>query len=163
MDIAEIFDDELPIPGVIEQRVTPGQSLPLVIRPDKTSANLLELASQHRELIRRKLLRHGGILFHGFPEVTVDAFCRLISSLSGQPLQYLERSSPRHEVGNNIYTSTDYPAKQSIFLHNEQSYNITWPLRIFFRCVIAAPAGVLPRLPTAGGSTTAFQRKPSRS
>jgi alpha-ketoglutarate-dependent taurine dioxygenase len=141
MNIAGIFDDEPPIPDVIEQWVTPEQSLPLVIRPDKPSTNLLELAAQYREPIRRKLLRHGGILFRGFPEVTLDTFRDLISSLSAQPLQYMERSSPRHEVGNNIYTSTDYPAKQSIFLHNEQSYNITWPLRIFFHCVIAAPAG----------------------
>ena len=65
MNIAGIFDDEPPIPDVIEQWVTPEQSLPLVIRPDKPSTNLLELAAQYREPIRRKLLRHGGILFRG--------------------------------------------------------------------------------------------------
>lgn len=141
MDVAGIFDDEAPIPGVIEERVTPEQPLPLVIRPAKASTSLVKLASQHRAPIRQKLLRHGGILFRGFPDVTLGTFHDLITLLSGQPLQYRERSSPRHEVGNNIYTSTDHPAKQSIFLHNEQSYNITWPLRIFFHCVIAAPAG----------------------
>jgi alpha-ketoglutarate-dependent taurine dioxygenase len=141
VDVAEIFDAEPPIPGIIEEWVTPGQSLPLIVRPDKANVNLIELSSQYRGILRRKLLRHGGLLFRGFPEVTLDTFHDLIRSVSGQPLQYRERSSPRHEVGNNIYTSTDYPARQSIFLHNEQSYNITWPLRIFFHCVIAAPAG----------------------
>jgi alpha-ketoglutarate-dependent taurine dioxygenase len=61
--------------------------------------------------------------------------------VSGQPLTYQERSSPRHEVGNKIYTSTDYPADESIFLHNEQSYNNTWPLRIFFQCVVPPGRG----------------------
>ena len=45
---------------------------------------------------------------------------------------YMERSSPRHEVADHVYTSTDHPPRHPIALHNEQSYNITWPLRIFF-------------------------------
>jgi alpha-ketoglutarate-dependent taurine dioxygenase len=139
--VAEVSDDEPPIPGIVQELVTPEQSLPLVVRPDKDGADLLDLSSQHGGILRRKLLRHGGILFRGFPDVTIDTFHDLIRSVSGQPLVYQERSSPRHEVGKNIYTSTDYPARQQIFLHNEQSYNITWPLRIFFHCIAAAPAG----------------------
>jgi hypothetical protein len=44
-------------------------------------------------------------------------------------------------VSGNIYTSTDYPPDQSIFLHNEQSYNVTFPLRIFFFCTQPAEEG----------------------
>jgi alpha-ketoglutarate-dependent taurine dioxygenase len=130
-----------PIPSVIEEQAVPGQLLPLLIRPGERSVDLLELVSEHRQLIRERLLLHGGVLFRGFSGVTVDTFRQLIVALSGRPLEYQERSSPRHEVGNSIYTSTDYPAKQTIFLHNEQSYNVTWPLHIFFHCAVAAPAG----------------------
>jgi len=44
-------------------------------------------------------------------------------------------------VKGNIYTSTDYPASQAIFLHNENSYQQEWPLKIFFFCRRAAEAG----------------------
>jgi alpha-ketoglutarate-dependent taurine dioxygenase len=135
--------DEPPLPGFSEEQVAPGQPLPLVMRPDNESPDpdLLELVARHQKPIRERLLHYGGILFRGFPDVTVSTFRGLIVAVCGDPLQYLERSSPRHEIKDSIYTSTDYPAKQSIFLHNEQSYNITWPLRIFFHCVVAAPAG----------------------
>jgi alpha-ketoglutarate-dependent taurine dioxygenase len=135
--------DELPLQGMIEEQLAPGQPLPLVMRPDNESpdTDLLKLVSRHRKPIRERLLRYGGILFRGFPDVTVPTFRSLIVAICGDPLQYLERSSPRHEVKDSIYTSTDYPAKQSIFLHNEQSYNVIWPLRIFFHCVVAAPSG----------------------
>jgi alpha-ketoglutarate-dependent taurine dioxygenase len=135
--------DELALQGITEEQLAPGQSLPLVMRPDNQNPDteLLGVVSRHRKAIRERLLRYGGILFRGFPDVTVPTFRGLIVAICGDPLQYLERSSPRHEVKDSIYTSTDYPAKQSIFLHNEQSYNITWPLRIFFHCVVAAPSG----------------------
>jgi alpha-ketoglutarate-dependent taurine dioxygenase len=130
------------ISGVIEEEIAPGQLLPLVIRPAEESTALLDVASEYRKPIRERLLQHGGILFRDFPGVTVDTFRQLITILSGEPLSYQERSSPRHEVGSSsIYTSTDHPHDQEIFLHNEQSYNLTWPLHIFFYCITAAPAG----------------------
>ena len=52
----------------------------------------------------------------------------------------MERSSPRHEVADQVYTSTDHPPRHPIPLHNEQSYNITWPLRIF-HCVLPPASG----------------------
>jgi alpha-ketoglutarate-dependent taurine dioxygenase len=134
---------ERPLPGLTEEQLTPGQPLPLVLRPDQESqdTDLLRLVAEHREPIRERLLCYGGILFRGFPDVTVPTFRSLIVAICGDPLEYLERSSPRHEVKDSIYTSTDYPARQTIFLHNEQSYNIVWPMRIFFHCVTAAPSG----------------------
>lgn len=141
MSMTTTSGNKSPIPSAIEEQVVPGQSLPLLIRPAAGNVDLLELVSEHRKLIRERLLLHGGVLFRGFSDVTVDTFRQLIVALSGSPLEYQERSSPRHEVGNSIYTSTDYPPKQTIFLHNEQSYNVTWPLHIFFHCAVAAPAG----------------------
>lgn len=130
-----------PIPNAIEEPAVPGKSLPLLVRPEDTSVDLLELASEHGKLIHERLLRHGGILFRGFSRVTVDTFRQFIVAVSGNPIEYHERTSPRHEVGGSIYTSTDYPPDQTIFLHNEQSYNVTWPMHIFFHCAVAPPAG----------------------
>jgi alpha-ketoglutarate-dependent taurine dioxygenase len=140
-DTTAMPDNQPVIPGVIEKWVAPGQLLPLIVYPDEQRIDLLGLATRHRERIRQRLSFHGGILFRGFHDVTLDTFRRLIEVLSGEPLKYQERSSPRHEIKDYIYTSTDYPSKRSILLHNEQSYNVTWPMRIFFHCLVPAQSG----------------------
>ena len=53
----------------------------------------------------------------------------------------MEGTSPRHEVADHVYTSTDYPPHQRIPLHNELSYSNNWPLRIFFHCVTPPGSG----------------------
>jgi alpha-ketoglutarate-dependent taurine dioxygenase len=44
-------------------------------------------------------------------------------------------------VHHNVYTSTDYPADQAIFPHNENSYQRTFPLKLFFYCHVAPEGG----------------------
>lgn len=68
-------------------------------------------------------------------EIVASLDCRVSLSssgpVSGDLLEYRERSSPRTHVEHNIYTSTEYPAHHPIFLHNENSYAHTWPLNLF--------------------------------
>jgi alpha-ketoglutarate-dependent taurine dioxygenase len=124
-----------------EARVAPGPPLPLVIEPAKEGIDAVAWATAHRRPLRELLLRHGGILFRGFTGGSVETFRRFIAAVSAEPLPYMERSSPRHEVADQVYTSTDHPPRHPIPLHNEQSYNITWPLRIFFHCVSPPASG----------------------
>lgn len=119
----------------------PGQPLPLMLRPTIEGIDASEWARNQHDWIEAQLLTHGGLLFRDFDLKTVDDFERFVGAVSGGALRYQERSSPRSQVSGNIYTSTDHPADQSIFLHNEQSYNLTFPLRIFFFCVTPAVAG----------------------
>ena len=65
----------------------------------------------------------------------------IIRALCGEALEYRERSSPRHSVAGRVYTSTDYPPAYPIFLHNENSYQKTWPLKIFFLCETPSETG----------------------
>lgn len=108
--------------------------LPLVIEPAATGVDLIDWASRHREELERKVLQHGAILFRGFDVATIERFEQVIASLSPGALEYMFRASPRTRVGGNIYTSTDYPADQAIFPHNEHSYSPRFPLRLFFYC-----------------------------
>jgi alpha-ketoglutarate-dependent taurine dioxygenase len=112
-----------------------------VIEPATEKIDAVEWATAHRSPIRQLLLRHGGILFRGFTRGSVETFRSFIAAVSGEPVAYVERSSPRHEVADQIYTSTDHPARHPIPLHNEQSYNVTWPLRIFFHCLTPPAIG----------------------
>jgi alpha-ketoglutarate-dependent taurine dioxygenase len=118
-----------------------GETLPLVIRPAIEGVNLVSWATQNRELIETELARHGAILFRGFASASYEQFEPFCRAASGELLEYRERSSPRSAVGGRVYSSTDYPPDQTIFLHNEHSYSLTFPLRLFFYCQTPAPEG----------------------
>lgn len=108
--------------------------LPLVIQPrDGERIDLLEVALQ-KETLDALLGHYGAILFRGFDEASKEVFNDFISHVSSDALFYSERSSPRHAVYKNIYTSTDHPAEKEIVQHSEQSYNKSFPRRIFFYC-----------------------------
>jgi alpha-ketoglutarate-dependent taurine dioxygenase len=117
------------------------RELPLVMRPAVEGVDLTTWVPGHRELIRTSLLKHGGILFRNFGLSSAVAFEQVAVACSTRLLPYQERSSPRTQINHQIYTSTDYPADQSIFLHNENSYQHIWPLRIFFFCLVPTTQG----------------------
>ena len=118
--------------------------LPLVITPTASDLSPAEPAASHRAEIREALAEHGAVLLRGFDVEGVDSFEAVVRALSGAPLGYTERSSPRTRIKGNVYTSTDYPPAEEIFLHNENSYQARWPRTLYFHC--AEP-------PDTGGAT----------
>jgi len=115
--------------------------LPLLVEPRTPGVDLAAWAATRRDLLEERLSRHGGILFRGFAVGGAADLERFIRAVSSEALEYRERSSPRSAVEGKIYTSTDYPAAYSIFLHNENSYQSVWPRKIFFCCQQAAEEG----------------------
>jgi alpha-ketoglutarate-dependent taurine dioxygenase len=118
-----------------------GQSLPLVMRPHTNNLDLPEWAKNNRAYIEKELERRGALLFRGFNLRSVPEFERFVGAVSGEALEYNERTSPRSQISGRIYTSTDYPPDKTIFLHNEQSYNLVFPMKIFFFCAKASEEG----------------------
>lgn len=119
-----------------------GQHIPLIVQPAVANVNLLEWASKNQEMIEAMLLKHKALLFRDFhinSPTQLDQFIKVTSK--SEPISYNDRSSPRHEVSDKIYTSTDYPAEQSIFLHSESTYCWTWPQKIYFCCLTVAQQG----------------------
>lgn len=123
-----------------EQFIRPGQTLPVVVRW-KGEAEPLEWVTEHRSVFEQQLDHYGAVLFRGFPVDSVDEFHRFAAAIAGELLEYKERSSPRHEEGDRVYTSTDYPPDQRIFLHNEHSYARRFPRKLFFCCLTPAEKG----------------------
>jgi alpha-ketoglutarate-dependent taurine dioxygenase len=113
----------------------PGTPLNTLVQPTVAGVNLIEWAAEQRPWIEAQLLQHGGILFRGFAVQGAPEFEQFLKAVSGELLEYTYRSTPRSQVQGNIYTSTEYPAEQSIPLHNELSYTRSWPLKIGFFCV----------------------------
>jgi alpha-ketoglutarate-dependent taurine dioxygenase len=117
------------------------KTLPLVVQPCGDDLNLMTWAGDNREFIAKLLSKHGGILFRNFGVSGVAEFENFIQVICGELMGYLDRATPRHQVSGNVYTATDYPPEQGIFLHNESSFAATWPRKIFFYCVTAARQG----------------------
>jgi alpha-ketoglutarate-dependent taurine dioxygenase len=115
-------------------RYDPDETLPYVMQPNVDGVDVIAWADAHRDRVEEKLQAHGAVLFRDFDLEDVDDFERFSESVSADLLDYTERSSPRTNVGGKVYTSTDYPPDQRIRLHNEQSYSLTWPLKIMFFC-----------------------------
>jgi alpha-ketoglutarate-dependent taurine dioxygenase len=123
-------------------RLPGGAMMPLVVQPSVDGMNLPTWLGGNRQMLDRLLLEHRALLLRGFDIRTPDEFERLIKATSdGEMLEYKDRSSPRHEVLNRVYTSTDYPADQTIFPHNEGTYWQAWPLRLYFCCAHAPAEG----------------------
>jgi len=131
-----LSDEELVKTGRLE-----GYPWPPVLEPNVGNVNLVSWAEGHGSRLDEMLAEHGAILFRGFDVDPVTGFEKFVAATSREPLQYTERSSPRHKVQGRVYTSTDHPASQRIFMHNEQSYAQAFPLRILFACVTAAETG----------------------
>ncbi|MBD3557334.1 TauD/TfdA family dioxygenase [Planktothrix sp. FACHB-1355] len=123
------------------ETVTAGNELPLVVSPKNANLSLLNWAADNRDWIKTGLSVHGAILFRGFADSHLDGFEKFTAIVSDRVMDYRERSSPRHTVKNNIYTSTDYPPSQKIFPHNEHSYSKTFPQKLFFYCSIPPNSG----------------------
>ena len=120
-----------------------GHSLPLLCTPKVAGINLAEWAGQNRALIESKLDQHATILFRGFAVQDIGEFNQCVDAISGGALEYLFRASPRTQITrkHNVYSSTDYPAVEKIFPHNEHSYSPVFPLHPYFYCDLPSPTG----------------------
>src|SRR5690349_15332710 len=118
-----------------------GSGLPLILQPAVPEFDGLSWVEAERDRLESLLQRHGALLFRGFGLREPEDLQGFVRAICGDLLEYRERSSPRHEVGDRIYTSTDYPAEERIFPHNEHSYSKRFPLKLFFLCVTAPEQG----------------------
>jgi alpha-ketoglutarate-dependent taurine dioxygenase len=114
--------------------------LPLVIETPQ-GHDITALLGEIRMLIETHLFRQGALLFRGFPIASRLEFESFVKALSPQLLDYDFGSTPRTQLGGKIYTSTEYPAHQSIPLHNEMAYTLDWPMKLWFFCAKAAEEG----------------------
>ncbi|WCN83980.1 TauD/TfdA family dioxygenase [Micromonospora sp. LH3U1] len=118
--------------------------LPAVISNDDNGA-ILDTVRDNRAAIRSLITEKGAVLFRGFDVGGVDGLHTVVRTLSGEPLDYTERSSPRSSLSGNVFTSTDYPESEEIFLHNECSYQQHWPMKVYFYCITpSATQGATP-------------------
>ncbi|MEM9256794.1 MAG: TauD/TfdA family dioxygenase [Pseudomonadota bacterium] len=103
--------------------------------------SLLEEAERDRNEIVDQVHTGRGVLFRGYAEVGERALRDLATLFCPVLSAYEFGSTPRSDLGEGVYTSTEYPAHQSIPLHNEQSYTKVWPTFIWFHALTVAEQG----------------------
>jgi alpha-ketoglutarate-dependent taurine dioxygenase len=116
-------------------------SLPLVIQPAIPDIDLSEWMKAHTDVIEHYLQIHGAVLFRGFKSAGQGDFEKGLQAISLQRMHYMEGATPRTILGDQIYSSTEFPPEYHIALHNELSYVLTWPMKILFYCVTPALKG----------------------
>lgn len=131
--------------------------LPWLLTPDRPAA-LRELSNAQRALIESQLSAAGAVLLRGFTLRSPLDLREFAGSFGVALASYEFASTPRRKVAAGVYTSTEYPAHQSIPLHNEQSYTRSWPARLWFACLKpAAEGGATP----IADSRLVYQRLPA--
>lgn len=124
-----------------ERNAPAGSELPALITPAIAGEPLQDALPRLRAQIDALLLTVGGVLLRGFAVPTIEVFREFAASFGHPLLNYEFGSTPRTEVGAGVYTATEYPAHQSIPLHNEQAYTRIWPMKAWFHCVTPSPEG----------------------
>jgi alpha-ketoglutarate-dependent taurine dioxygenase len=107
-------------------------------------AETLVWAEESRPELSSLLTGYGAVLLRGFRVADGREFAALTRVVAGELRRYIEGNSPRTSLGDDVYTSTEFPGKYSITMHNELSYSRWWPRLLSFYCETP---------PTQGGAT----------
>ena len=117
-----------------------GRTLPWLIEPEEGAPPIAELAPRVRADLEDALLKHGALLFRGFRLDGADDFQAFADAI-GSVRDYIGGNSPRSEVLDRVYSSTEYPRNLELALHNEMAYLGRWPARLAFCCMTPAAEG----------------------
>lgn len=114
--------------------------LPFIVRSSAPVTPAIWL-SQNQALVETQLDRSGAVLLRNFAANTIDHFREVVRLLCDQGLKYVYRSTPRTDLGDGLYTATEYPPALSIPFHNENAFQREWPLLLLFFCMQPAQDG----------------------
>lgn len=113
-----------------------------VLRPTLPSVDLAHWVRENRKRVEELLCDRGAVLFRGFHISGPEDFHTVVKAWSPQLLNYTYGSTPRSRSAvAGVYTSTEYPADQTIPQHNEMAYARIWPTQLWFYCDKAAVEG----------------------
>lgn len=117
------------------------QQLPLVVESLDENLTLETFIQAHKSELLQKLDQYGALLFRNFYYASIQDFENGVQAIDPQTLSYEFRSTPRTQVKGNLLTSTEYPAKETIPMHNEIAYRTRWPMKLWFYCQTPSETG----------------------
>jgi alpha-ketoglutarate-dependent taurine dioxygenase len=116
------------------------RKFPLLI-VSEGDTDCLVWGEMYKDQLNELLLTYGALLLRGFEIGSAQKFNDLFSIIAGKALEYKNRTAPRDQVFNNVYTSTSHPSDQVIHMHTENSYAKTSARIIAFYCLVPSADG----------------------
>lgn len=112
----------------------------VVYEPPPAGLDTTQWVTEHRSQLVDALEGFGAVLVRRAID-SAEALDEVAVCVGGELLDYTERSTPRTRVSGHVYTSTEYPAAQTIAQHNENAYALSYPRWLFFAALEAATTG----------------------
>jgi alpha-ketoglutarate-dependent taurine dioxygenase len=130
-----------------EQKQVNGLDFPLLVTPknanmaqDETS--FLKWVQNNKAELHGLLIKHGAVLFRGFPVSSSDFFEKMLDQTDYKNMPYVGGAAPRTQVtASRIVTANESPASETIPFHHEMAQVPTPPGYIFFYCNKASTTG----------------------
>lgn len=119
------------------------QKFPLTVtfEQDTLIQTLIDWYKENTAYIEEQLLKKGAILLQGAAVYSVPEFETVTGAIGTKFRNYVDGSYPRRNLKGHVYISTEYDPAFDITLHNELSYSVKWPSRLFFGSIIPAAVG----------------------
>lgn len=93
------------------------------------------------DFIEKTLLDKGAILLKSTGADTISKFEQLTGAIASKFRNYVDGNYPRKNLQGHVYVSTEYDPKFNITMHNELSYSVKWPSKLFFGCIVPPEIG----------------------
>ncbi len=132
--------------NIAEQKSINGADFPLVLSAapgsECTQSNFLAWINENQREIRDLMVKHGAILFRGFPVDGAEAFEAVLDAAEFVNMPYVGGAAPREQVTKGrILTANESPPDQPIPFHHEMAQVPNPPAYVFFYCDIAPATG----------------------
>jgi alpha-ketoglutarate-dependent taurine dioxygenase len=108
---------------------------------DQSFLSAINWARESAEEIQMLASKTGVILIRGFEIKEAEEFRAMCQAIEPDLKSYTGGDSPRTNVTDKVYTSTEYDPSLEVFLHNELSYAGWSPRLVFFGCLLPALKG----------------------
>ena len=135
---------------ISEQKVFNNIEFPLVLEANHqapgcsgacTVENLNDWISNSAPIIDNLLLRHGAILFRGFPLYTANDFNTFVTASGYEEFPYVGGAAVRRVLAPRVFTTNESPPDFPIPYHHELAQSPKFPYHLFFHCETPAEQG----------------------
>lgn len=132
--------------GIEEQRLFGDLPFPLVLSPNqqgpKRPEDLRPWVERNKGQIQEALLKHGAVLFRGFPVPSPEHFAEFALGLGRECFPYLGGNAVRRNiVGDVVFTANEAPPSEKIPWHHEMAQLPSYPTTLLFYCDLPPKSG----------------------
>lgn len=136
--------NDLKVISISEEKHFNGVVFPLSLAPTdsiQTVEQTVAYLKSNMTTLLDLLLKHGAILFRGFPISDAKDFNEFALAFGWQDLPYIGGAAVRTNVHGVVFTSNESPPDQPIPFHHEMAQVPKFPSYLFFYCDVPATEG----------------------